>query len=382
MTVAAGAAQTSYLIPTQTGVAVLPQLCKSILIAHGLTSSAALTLVQQIPFQNGLLQTLPEDQALAASHAQTFLNGWGAGVANGVFQGLNSIAEEVSALLSEALLPLANQLDTTAEADRGYSAILEQFRSGLSTLQMTTSLDQNSGSTLLAMQTLSNQVQSLSQLVADDATKLATAVTEVDRLQPIQALTDQQNSLQQKLAGLNTTIATGATDQILSSILFGLQLGAGMLGSLATGVNANAIAGGLLKIGGEAQAIVAYNQTITAQYNEQTSLIQQIGDLAKNIAADTTDMMTLSLTAAQIALFNAQLQTMVSSVSSLVSLMGSWNQQIGYLGLVSAPSTPGYFTAQVTDAQTSWSNLVTALNWYLGIIAASCSVSLRSQTQP
>ena len=82
-------------------------------------------------------------------------------------------------------------------------------------------------------------------------------------------------------------------------------------------------------------------------------------------------MMTLSLTAAQIALFNAQLQTMVSSVSSLVSLMGSWNQQIGYLGLVSAPSTPGYFAAQVTDAQTSWSNLVTTLNWYLGIIAAS-----------
>jgi hypothetical protein len=375
MTVAAGAAQTSYLIPTQTGVAVLPQLCKSILIAHGLTSSAALTLVQQIPFQNGLLQTLPEDQALAASHAQTFLNGWEAGVANGVFQGLNSIAEEVSALLSEALLPLANQLDTTAEADPGYPAILEQFRSGLSTLQMTTSLDQNSGSTLLGMQTLSNQVQSLSQLVADDATRLATAVTEVDRLQPIQALTDQQNSLQQNLAGLNTTIATGATDQILSSILFGLQLGAGMLGPLATGVNANAIAGGLLKIGGEAQAIVAYNQTITAQYNQQTSLIQQIGDLAKTIAADTIDVMTLSLTAAQIALFNAQLQTMVASVSSLVSLMGSWNQQIGYLGLVSAPSTPGYFTAQVTDAQTSWSNLATALNRYLGIIAASGSVS-------
>ena len=63
---------------------------------------------------------------------------------------------------------------------------------------MTTSLDQNSGSTLLGMQTLSNQVQSLSQLVADDATKLATAVTESIGCSH-QALTDQQNSFSRNL---------------------------------------------------------------------------------------------------------------------------------------------------------------------------------------
>ena len=133
------------------------------------------------------------------------------------------------------------------------------------------------------------------------------------------------------------------------------------------------IAGGLLKIGGEAQAIVAYNQTISAQYAKQSSLIQQISDLAKSIAADTTDMMTLSLTAAQIALFNTQLTTMVGSASSLVTQMANWSMQIGELGLVSAPPTKGYFEAQVIDAQSFWADLMFALNRYLGIIAASGS---------
>lgn len=370
MTVASGAAQISYLIPTQSGAGLGP-LCQSILTAHGVTSSAALALIQQIPFQNGLLQTLPEDQSLAASHAQTFSNGWGAGVANGLFQGLNSIADDVRALLSDALLPVAEKLDTTALTDPGYPAILTQFGAGLSALQATTSLEANSGSTLLGMQTLCNEVQALSAQVADDATRLATAVIEVDQVQPIQALAAQQNDLQQQLAGLNATIANGATDQILPSILFGLQLGAGMLSPLETGLNANAIAGGLLKIGGEAQAIVAYNQTITAQYNKQASLIQQISALAKSVAADTTDMMTLSLTAAQIALFSAKLETMVGSASSIVSQMAAWNAQVGEFGLVTVPPTPGYFTAQVTDAQTFWGDLMSALNRYLGIIAAS-----------
>lgn len=374
MTAAPGSAQTSYLIPTQSGAAVLPQLCKSILTAHGVTASAALTLFQQIPFQNGLLQTLPEDQALAATHAQTFLSGWGAGVANGLFQGLSSIADDVRALLSESALPLAKTLDTTKPTDPGYTATLAQFRNVLTALQTTaTSLDPNGGSTLLGMQTLCTQAQNLSLQVADDATRLTTAVTEVDRLRPIQALTDQQNSLQKQLADLNGTIATGATDQILPSILFGIQLGAGMLSPLETGVNANAIAGGLLKIGGEAQAIAAYNQTISAQYAKQSSLIQQISDLAKSIAADATDMMTLSLTAAQIALFNTQLTTMVGSASSLVTQMANWSMQIGELGLVSAPPTKGYFEAQVIDAQSFWADLMFALNRYLGIIAASGS---------
>lgn len=380
MTVASGAARISYLIPTQSGAADLPQICKSILTAHGVTTGAALTLIQQVPFQNGLLQTLPEDQALAASHAQTFLNGWGEGVANGLFQGLNTIAEDVGGLLTGALLPLAKELDSTSTSDPGYPALVTQFGTGLSALQTTTSLDPNSGSTLLAMQTLSSNVQSLSLLVADDATRLATAVTVVDKTQPIQALTDQQNALQTKLASLNGTIADGAVDQILPSIMFGLQLGAGLLGPLQTGINASAIAGGLLKIGGEAQSIFTYNQTIAAQYQQQTSLIQQIGDLAKTIAEDVADMMTLSLTAAQIALFNTQLTTMVNAASDLVSQVGAWSMQIGELKLVTVPPTPGYFTAQVTDAQTFWSDLSAALTRYLGIIAASGSDSTTTPT--
>ena len=157
--------------------------------------------------------------------------------------------------------------------------------------------------------------------------------------------------------------------------------GAGLLSPLETGVNANAIAGSLLKIGGEVQAIIAYNQTITADYNKQTSLIQQISDLAKNIAADKADMMTLSLTAAQIALFDSQLDTMVGSASSLVKQMSDWSMQIGELGLVTSPPSKGYFTAQVTDAQTFWADLMFSLNRYLGIIAASGATTATAATQ-
>ena len=373
MVLPAGATgSTSHLIPTQAGTMVLAQLCQSILTAHCVTTSAAFTLIQQVPFQNGLLTTLPEDQALAGSHAQTFINGWQEGVANGLLQGLESIGDDVAAMLSEAILPLAQQLDSTSPTDPSYNKILTSFRSALVALQATaTTLDPNSGSTLLDMQTLCVDLQNLSSQVGDDATRLATAVQEVNRLQPIQALTDKQQGLQNQLAALNATIASGATDKILPSIQFGIELGAGMLDPLESGVTAGAIAGSVLSIVGEGQEIAAYNQEIASEYATQKSLTQQISDLAKDIAADKTDMMTLSLTAAQIALFNAQITSLLKSAQGIVSQMSGWGTQIGALGLMSSPPSAGYFTAQVTDAQTFWSSLGTTLNRYLAIISAS-----------
>ncbi len=347
-------------------------MSQSILTAHCVTTSSALTLIQQIPFQNGLLTTLPEDQALAASHARTFIGGWEAGVANGLLQGLESIADDVGAMLTGSILPLAQELDTRSPGDSGYSSILADFRSALAALQDTaTSVDPNSGSTLLAMQTLCGNAQSLSGQVGDDATRLATAVGEVNRLQPIQALTEKQQGLQHQLAAVNATIASGAVDQILPSLQFGVELGAGMLDPLASGVTAGAIAGSLLSIVGEGEQIAAYNAQITAQYEQQTALMQQISALAADIAADKIDMMTLSLTAAQIALFDAQLTSIVQSAQALVNQMTGWSTSIGSLGLVSSPPSAGYFTSQVTDAQAFWSDLRTALNRYLGVIAAS-----------
>lgn len=367
---AGGTGSRSHLLPA----GALPQLCQSILTAHCVTTSSALTLIQQIPFQNGLLTTLPEDQALAASHARTFIGGWEAGVANGLLQGLESIADDVGAMLTESILPLAQELDTRSPGDSGYSSILADFRSALAALQDTaTSVDPNSGSTLLAMQTLCGNAQGLSGQVGDDATRLATAVGEVNRLQPIQALTEKQQGLQHQLAAVNATIASGAVDQILPSLQFGVELGAGMLDPLASGVTAGAIAGSLLSIVGEGEQIAAYNAQIKAQYEQQTALMQQISALATDIAADKTDMMTLSLTAAQIALFDAQLTSIVQSAQALVSQMTGWSTSIGSLGLVSSPPSAGYFTSQVTDAQAFWSDLRTTLNRYLGVIAASAA---------
>lgn len=373
MVPAAGATNsTSHLIPTQAGASLLPQLCQSILTAHCVTTSAAFTLIQQIPFQNGLLTTLPEDQALAASHAQTFIGGWQSGVANGLLQGLESIGTDVAAMLSGALLPVAQRLDGTSPTDPGYGEILADFRSALTALQKAaTSLDPNNGSTLLAMQALCVDVQGLSLQVADDATRMTTAVQEVNRLQPIQALTDSQRSLQDQLAEVNATIASGATDQILPSIQFGIELGAGLLDPLESGVTAGAIAGSVLSIVGEGEQIAAYNEQIKSEYDKQTSLTQQISALAKDIAADKTDMMTLSLTAAQVGQFNAQITTLLDSANGLVSQMSGWSNQIGALSLVSSPPSAGYFALQVTNAQSFWSDLGSTLNRYLGIIAAS-----------
>src|SRR5262249_5958776 len=129
------AAPTSYLIPRDAGAAVLPARLQSIMTAHSVTTSAALTLIQQIPFQNGLLPTLPEDQALAASHAQTFIIGWGSGVANGLFEGLSSIADDIQALLTDPILSLAQKLDATDSNSAGYADLLTEFGTALSALQ-------------------------------------------------------------------------------------------------------------------------------------------------------------------------------------------------------------------------------------------------------
>lgn len=370
-TVSTGAstAQPAHLVPTDAGKPVLAALCDSILVAQSVTLGAAQTLIGQPAFTKGLVPTLPQDQALAASHAETYQAGWGAGIGNGLFEGLDTIADGVLSTLDDAARPLAAKLDATAPTDPAYAQTMSDFRDVLSALQATaTSLEPNSGSTLLGVQGLVTKLSALSGQVGDDATRIASVVAEVDREEPVRDLTDRQQALQDKLADINRQIADGATSQILPSIEFGIKLGANVLeGELTAGV----VVGAGLEIAGEAQEIQKFNAEVAALYKSQAQTIQDMTALADKIAADNTDLLMLSLTAAQVQLFNAQLQTLLADVTSVVDGLAAWNAQIGELALASDGMADGYFTGQVESGAVFWTALRSKLARYLGIIAAS-----------
>jgi len=231
-----------------------------------------------------------------------------------------------------------------------------------------TSLAPNSGSTLLGLQGLVTKLSALAGQVGDDATRLASAVDEVDREEPVRDLTDQQQSLQDKLADINRQIADGATSQILPSIEFGIKLGASLLdGEMTSGV----VVGAALEIAGEAAEIQKFNAEVAALYESQTQTIQEMTALANRIAADKTDLLMLSLTAAQIQIFNTQLQTLLADATSVVDALAAWNAQIGEMALASDGMGDGYFTGQVNAGKVFWTALRSKLARYLGIIAAS-----------
>ncbi|MEO1463724.1 MAG: hypothetical protein AAFU82_15710 [Pseudomonadota bacterium] len=360
--------QTSHLVPGPPGAPILPGLCETVLATHGVTFAAAVTLIQQPPFTNALLTTLPQAQALAASHAQTFVEGWHSGVANGVFGALETLATEVAALLGDDTLKLARKLDATDPRTPDFAAALAEFRDILNALTLgPLSLATGSGSTLLRIKSISDTLADLSRQIGDDATKLGSAVHEVDREGRIARLINQQAALQGQLAEANDAIAKGATEEIGPSILFGFEISKEFM----NGVDAGALGGATLGIVGQAMEIAAYNEKVKAQYDQQDALIAQIGALASRIAATQTDAMTLSLVSAQIDVFASETTRLVAAARSIDDQLAGMSRQIGALGIVETPPFAGYYAEQVQVAQDFWRDLGAQSKRYLSVIAHS-----------
>ena len=273
---------TSYLIPQGSSGAALDAQAQSLFDAHNMAFGSALTLIVQPPFTNGLLTTLPEDQALAARHATIFKNGWGMGVTTTFITSLNAISLFALSLFSGDLKRTAQQLDSVSPQDPRYAGLLDDFRDILDAIADTCcDTDPDSGSMLLSMQQMVTMLTDLSSQIDDDDTRIHTALGEVNNSQVIIDLEAQQRALQDQLADVNHQISQGASTTIASDIAFGFSFATPFTDG---GVTPGAVAGAVLSVVGEADAIKAFKAQTQALTDQQGQLSQQIFNLANTIA--------------------------------------------------------------------------------------------------
>jgi hypothetical protein len=363
----------SYLIPQEGMSPVLDVATRNLFNAHNVALGSALTLVLQPPFSNDLLVTLPEDQALAAQHATIFKNGWGFGVANAFITGLTTISTFVLALTTGELGAIAAALDGMSPSSPGYADKLKEFRQLIASISAACcDSDPDSGSLLLEMNQMIVNLTDLSGQIDDDDTRMRTAITEVKKAALISQLEAQQRALQEQLASVNGKIAEGASTTIASDIEFGFSFATEFADD---GITPGAIGGAALSIAGEADAIKQFQEQTQALSDQQTQLNHQIFELANTLDQDRADAMTLTLTAAQIGVFNAQIKGILADISSLVSQMSDWGKALALLSEFSTPPGPRFYSDQVTAGTTYWRSLKATLDRYQRIMALSVTSS-------
>ncbi len=359
------------LIPPGRGCAALDAQAQSLLNAHNLAFGSALTLIVQPPFTNGLLTTLPEDQALAARHATVFKNGWGMGVATTFFTSLGGITVFSLSLFNGDLRRTAQQLDSVSPQDPRYAGLLSDFRQILAAIVATCcDTDPDSGSMLLSMQQMITNLTGLASQIDDDDTRIHTALGEVNNSQVIINLEAQQRALQGQLADVNQQISQGATTTIASDIAFGFSFATPFTDG---GVTPGAVGGAVLSVVGEADAIKAFEAQTQALTDQQGQLSEQIFNLSNTIASDKADAMTLTLVAAQMGIFNTQIKNLLAECAGILAQMEQWKESLDLLSDVSSPPSANYYTYQVTAASSYWADLQAQLQRYAAIMAQSVS---------
>lgn len=357
----------NYLVPQAGGITVLDTAALDLFNSHNVATGCANSLILQTPFTNNLLQTLPEDQALAAQHASSFKK---FGVANAFLTGLTSLSETVVSLCTGGLLPTATALDSMPQPSELYDQKLIGFRAMLSALSSSCcDLDADSGSTLLRMHGVRESLALLSGDIVNDMTRLHTAVKEVKDGGVIAELEKNQTALQGQLADTNSEISKGATTTIESDLEFGISFGAEFLEGVSTG----AVVGAALGIAGEVKEIEGFNEKVKELQAKQSALGEQISALAVTIAEDKEDKMTLTLSAAQVAEFNSRANAVLSDTGSIIDQMTDWANDIGLLSdYQAAPDgATDFFANQVQSGITFWSALQKHLIGYSAIMANS-----------
>ncbi len=357
-------AETNYLAPRTNGD-VLQTLVDGLFNAHHAASASATTLLLQPPFTTQLLQTLPEDQAVAARHAQQFVAGWGFGVADMVLTRLNALATLAVSFCQDGLLERAQALDS-ADPQAPDRAALEDFRSLLAALGDTCCrIDVNAQTELWQIQTTQDLVCGLAEALNDDCTRLRAAAAAIDHDKVLAALLEQQDALQAQLGDVNTELAKGATTTIGPDIEFGFSFAAEFLEGVSTG----AIFGSVLAVVGGADELAEFNEQAAALAGQQAEIGQQIAALAVKVAEDQTDKLVLTLVLAQIGVFAAQIEALAQLTGSVVEEMTGWQAALDTLSLGGHLPVAGYYTGQVEAGLAFWSAFAAKTERYRRILA-------------
>lgn len=359
---------TSLLIPQESRKPIIDDMILGLFLAHNVAIGNARILVLQPPFRNELLTTLPEDQALAGKHAHDFLSGWGHGVTAAHISGLTSISEFMLSLLNRGLLSEAKKIDSLPQSGQAYAQALSNFRALISAVIATCcDVNANSHSTLLRMKTIMENLRRLTSDIDNDDTRLQTALKTVRDNDTVAKLAAKQRNLQNQLAEVNHEIAKGATTMILSDIMFGFKFGKEFLSGITTG----AVVGAAMDIVGEVEAVQKFDKATAELRKKQNKIGAEIVGLVNTIARDKTDMMNLTLTAAQIGIFNTQSQNIVDRAAEIIDQMTDWTEHLELLSDYQVPPHENFFTDQVTDAIKYWTELNKNLRRYAGIMAHS-----------
>lgn len=354
-----------YLVPQEASKSVLAGYCQDLLTAHEVAKGCAETLIKQPPFSNNLLITLPEDQALAVQHARSFLKANDLGFADSKLTELRSMAETIIPLLN-GLMDTAKKVQQETPDSHAYQQSLVDFQAVLDEIvKVGTDVNPNSGSLLDLMKTMNTTLTNLSQEIANDATRLRTAVQEVKDDDKIAGLLAQQKGLQSQLANVNKQIAQGATTTIVSDIEFGFSLSMGFIDGLSPG----AVSGAAMTVVGEVGAIQQFDAQNKALRDQQKSLEQQISSLNTTIASDQADAATLTLVAAQVEEFNTRVKSLLATSKSIVDQMTNWKEQLNVFTTYSvAPPSKDFLTTEVNAGLQFWTALQDDLNRYLNIM--------------
>lgn len=358
--------QPNYLVPQDSGSVVLEPLLGTMFTAHNVAVGSADTVSLQPAFSTKLLATLPEDQALAASHAKTFLNGWGFGVASTFVAGMGSVATLAINLLQTGMASAAKDLDQGSPGSASFESRLGDFRAYLSTLgNSCCSLDPDSSSLLLPMASIRDQLDTLSGYISDDDTRLATAIKEVDTDGTIAGLLQQQSALQEQFAENNRKIADGAVSTIPGDIEFGFSFAKEFLDGVTTG----AIAGAALDVIGEVDQLEAFDKATKELRDQQSQLGAKIVALMETIAQDQQEKTELTLVAAQVDILSQNIKTLLAETGAILSQMTNWKLQIDLLSEQSTPPTAGFYSNQVSAGLDFWSGIAQSTNRYRSILA-------------
>lgn len=356
----------NYLVPQEGNKTILEKSEQDLFHAHQVAMGCARTLIVQPSFSISLLDTLPEDQALAAQHASTFKGGWGFGVTNTFISGLTSICEFTIAICKSGLKPIASKLDAKDPSSDGYAGELSSFRTYISTIISTCcDIDADSGSTLLRMKEMHDKLAELSGDIENDETRLHAAIKAIKNSDEIEVLETKQRSLQKQLADVNAEIAKGATTTIASDIEFGFKFGSAFLDGVTTG----AVINSALSVVGEVDAIKQFDEKTKALRDKQTELGKKISNLAKMIAEDKAELMELTLVTAQIGEFDTRIKDILAFTGSIVDQMTAWQKQLELFSDYSRPLQPNFYSDQVSAGITYWSTLKKQLIRYSKIMA-------------
>lgn len=305
-------------------------------------------------FDLGLVQTLPQDQALLLAHVQDYRNTLAAQLL-AVFQGFVTLNANM-ANFGPQLLSIARQLDATPPGQALDTALLTQFDQLLDRLQSRiTAPGSYPGSTYTLVTKTQQAVSDFYNYKTEvDQANFRATVQAIATSGPIKQLLAQLTSLQEQINEANATIAKGATDQVLEVIGFTFALGMAATGDVAALLVVINVA---IAVSDEAQRISGHEKEWQANYDRLNGLITQFVALTQALVSDEQQYAVAQTLAGQSASFAQNLLAVNTALLEVEAAFETLSNGFGQLRATDVVPSANYFTEQITASLDFWAGV-------------------------